>query len=187
MFAADHGQHQVERRRASGAGEDAAMGLEQLAGDLDIREFLSERRRGLPVHRDPQAFQKAGLGEDVRASVEGAQHNPRPGELAQDGQGLAAFRAGRLEAGADDQGRRPLGAERRVDHDAHGVGRFHRLRVLGIDAPAIERPPREPVGDAQRFQRRKEGHSGKARDQQEADHLGVRAWLHASLPLVSVG
>ena len=78
------------------------------------------------------------------------------------------------KAGADDESPgRSQRSERQIRNDPHPARRRDGLAVRREQAPAEQRPPGQPVGDAQGLHRREECHCREALDEQEVDRLGV--------------
>ena len=70
-IAAHNLQHQVDRRRAAGAGVALAVDLEDVAGAFDVRKPLHEAGAVFPMDGAAVAFELAGLGEHVGSDRQG--------------------------------------------------------------------------------------------------------------------
>ena len=69
VLPGDDVEHQVDRRRAAGAGEAVSVDLEQLVGHLDVREILHEPGQILPVDGAAVAVKQPGAGQDMAAGA----------------------------------------------------------------------------------------------------------------------
>ena len=59
----DDFQHQVDGRRAAGAGVALAVDLENIAGAFNVREFLAEGGAVFPMDRAAVAVHQPGVGQ----------------------------------------------------------------------------------------------------------------------------
>src|SRR6476620_3409597 len=90
VVALDQGDHHVERRDASGAGDPVAVDLEQRGRDGDIREIFAEGWLMLPMERDAATGAKSGAGEEAGSARDAADGHAAAGELAEPGKDVRA-------------------------------------------------------------------------------------------------
>ena len=163
-------QHQVEGRRAAGAGQPVAVDLEQVGGDIDLGKLLDEARQVLPMDGALVAVQQSRPREQVGAGAHRADGGAGAIGAAQPGEQLAVVNPLRAETAAQDDDRtgppRADGdvGERLVGRDQTAVAGAHRSAALRHDLPAVQLPIRHAIGDAQRLERRGE------RDHREVGH-----------------
>ena len=89
VSGADQMQHQVERRRAAGAGQPVAIDLEQISGDLDRGKLLDEAGQVLPMDRALVAVQQSRPREQVGGGAHRADGGAGAVGAAQPGEQLA--------------------------------------------------------------------------------------------------
>jgi hypothetical protein len=124
----------------------------------------------LPVDRGTVAVEQPRLGENVGAGAHRPDRRAEGREAPQSRHEAAVLDKLHVEPGADDRGIELLGlGEGVVDADLDSVGGADRAAVGGEQAPGVEVPPRHPIREPQRLDRRREGDHREMRDEQEAD------------------
>ena len=147
VLQADQMQHHVHRGAAAGAGEDRPVDLEQVAGYLDIREFLYEARDMLPMQRAAPFPQQPGARQQQWRAAQAAHLGAVAGQAAQLAEEPVIEIILCPRTAAQDQGREALDLrQRHFRHHGDAVAGGHRFAILGEDAPLIKRIARQPVG-----------------------------------------
>jgi hypothetical protein len=99
----DEVQHEIERRRAAGAGEAVAVDGEQLIADPHPRELLAQRRKILPMYGGAEIVEQARPRQRIAAGTEGAQRHPSVGQPAQRREQRRRYRFANVDAAADEE------------------------------------------------------------------------------------
>ena len=185
MFGGDDGAHHVEAGDAAGAGEAAAVDLVQACAGCRV----AESPRGTP----PCA--PSGWCSEIRPAVprapeyRGRRRRRRSARRAAPAS-AATTGCARCDEAPDCRRRRPESCRARKSSPtvlsaaiARPLDASHRPTLRRDMNPFVERPAGQPVGRAQRFDRRGVGQQREAREQQEADLAGRRG-VHAGRSFV---
>ena len=186
----DQVEHQVDGGRTAGAGDAAAIDLEQLLGHGELWIRFLEGVDGFPVQGQAVAVEQAGFGEDAGAGVDGAEGHAVVVEAAQPVFQRGGGELQRFEARDHQQGRAFFQRfQRGVGVDRHAIARQHRAAIGAQHVPAVQLATKA-VGHPQRFQRGDKADGREARHQQKVEILGHggalvgRAAWHCDTPVL---
>src|SRR5690606_7599172 len=117
-----------------------AVDLEQLAGDIEIREVLAEAIQVLPVDGAAETVEQAGPGEQVAAGGERADAAALARLTAQRGDHRRIAQALHRKAGYHEEEVEPAAVvQPGVGQQMHAAGGVNRLAVGGENSPIVER------------------------------------------------
>ena len=165
MACCDAVQHHVHRGRAASTGHQAGVALVEFGRDRNLWVTAAEFLGSLPMHGDRLAAQNPGLGQHKGTGIDCpdlATRAPQAADLPKQGRARVVKR---IKSRADDEKVRQI-RQGAIAAQLHPVGCLGKVTIRRMDRPGIKLPSRQPVGNAQRFER------GEERDRRETGHKG---------------
>ena len=172
VFLTDQTEHQVEAAGATGAGDAAAVDLEQFLGDQQCRVAFAKGIDGFPVQGQALVLEQSRFSQHEAAGVDAAEDRQFRLASLQPVRQMMVVMGQRFEAGDHEQRLAVSGQlQAGVDVERHAVAGLHGIAILAEQAPAIQLAAKA-IGHAQRFDGRHQAHHREAGQQQEAEGLG---------------
>jgi hypothetical protein len=168
-------EHHVEHRCGAGAGQPAPIsGIELghgIAGGIGLLEALQI----VPVHRHGVTIQQAGGGDDLAARLDRPELSAIADQLPQPclEPGVLGLLLGFEARQHEDRVVPVVAGGAGVDAHAHTVAGADGGAIARDRLPGVKRRAREPVGDEQRLDCRRQTHIGEGGQEQESDILGL--------------